>query len=100
MKRIVFATFGSLGDLHPYVAISQELVRRGHRPLIATFEEYRGAVEAAGIEFAPMRPSMSEFGDRTAMMERLIDPWRARPRSCTRAASARWRKRSPRGSRN
>ena len=54
--RVVFATFGSLGDLHPYVAISQELVRRGHRPLIATFEEYRGAVEAAGIEFAPAAP--------------------------------------------
>jgi len=76
VKRIVFATFGSLGDLHPYIAISQELVRRGHRSLIATFEEYRGAVEAAGIAFVPMRPSMSVFGDKTAMMERLIDPWR------------------------
>ena len=75
-KRIVFATFGSLGDLHPYVAVSLELARRGQRPLIATFEEYRGAVTAAGIEFAPMRPSMSVFGDKTAMMERLIDPWR------------------------
>jgi len=74
--RVVFATFGSLGDLHPYVAVSRELARRGQRPLIATFEEYRGAVEAAGIEFAPMRPSMSVFGDKTAMMERLIDPWR------------------------
>ena len=75
-KRIVFATFGSLGDLHPYVAVSRELARRGQRPLIATFEEYRDAVTAAGIEFAPMRPSMSVFGDKTAMMERLIDPWR------------------------
>jgi len=75
-KRIVFATFGSLGDLHPYVAVSRELARRGQRPLIATFEEYRDAVTAASIEFAPMRPSMSVFGDKTAMMERLIDPWR------------------------
>ena len=75
-RRIVFATFGSLGDLHPYVAVSRELARRGQRPLIATFEEYRGAVETAGIKFAPMRPSMSVFGDQTAMMERLIDPWR------------------------
>jgi len=75
-KRIVFATFGSLGDLHPYVAVSQELARRGQRPLIATFEEYRGAVEAAGIGFAPMRPDMTSFGDKAAIMERLIDPWR------------------------
>ena len=76
MKRIVFATFGSLGDLHPYVAIARELARRGHRPLIATFEEYRENVEVAGIGFAPMRPAMAGFGDRTAMMEKLIDPWR------------------------
>ncbi len=74
-KRIVFATFGSLGDLHPYVAIARELARRGHRPLIATFEEYRENVEAAGIGFAPMRPDMTRFGDKAAIMEKLIDPW-------------------------
>ncbi len=76
MKRIVFATFGSLGDLHPYVAVARELARRGHRPLIASFEEYRENVEAAGIEFAPMRPGMAGFGDKTAIIEKLIDPWR------------------------
>lgn len=75
-KRIVFATFGSLGDLHPYVAVANELARRGHRPLIATFEEYRENVEAAGIGFASMRPGMAGFGDRTAIMEKLVDPWR------------------------
>jgi len=74
--RVVFATFGSLGDLHPYIAIGRELLRRGHRPLIASFEEYRAAVAAAGIEFAPMRPAMSSFGERAAMMEQLFDPWR------------------------
>lgn len=75
-KRIVFATFGSLGDLHPYVAVSRELARRGHRPLIATFEEFRENVEAAGVGFAPLRPAMARFGDKTAIMERLVDPWR------------------------
>jgi UDP:flavonoid glycosyltransferase YjiC (YdhE family) len=75
-KRIVFATFGSLGDLHPYVAISQELAQRGHRPVIATFEEFRENVETAGVGFAPMRPAMSRFGDKAALMEKLVDPWR------------------------
>ena len=74
-KRIVFAAFGSLGDLHPYIAIARELKRRGHRPLIATFDGYREAVETAGVEFVAMRPSMSEFGDFSAVMERLVDPW-------------------------
>jgi len=75
-KRIVFATFGSLGDLHPYLGIARELSRRGHRPLIASFAEHREAVAAAGIDFAPLRPAMDSFGDRAAMIERLVDPWR------------------------
>jgi rhamnosyltransferase subunit B len=75
-KRIVFATFGSLGDLHPYVAIARELNRRGHRPLIASFAEFRETVEAAGVEFAPMRPDMAGFGDKTVIMHKLVDPWR------------------------
>ena len=74
--KIVFATFGSLGDLHPYIAVAQELKRRGHASSIATFAEFREAVEAAGIGFAPMRPDMGRFGDKAAMMKRLIDPWR------------------------
>jgi UDP:flavonoid glycosyltransferase YjiC (YdhE family) len=76
VKRIIFATFGSLGDLHPYVAVARELAARGHRPLIATFEEYRENVESAGIGFVPMRPAMSVFGDKAAIMEKLVDPWR------------------------
>ena len=76
MKRIVFATFGSLGDLHPYVAVARALARRGHRPVIATFEEFRDNVEAAGVGFAPMRPDMGRFGDKAAVIERLVDPWR------------------------
>lgn len=75
-KRIVFATFGSFGDLHPYIAIARELNRRGHRPLIGSFAEFREAVEAAGVGFAPMRPDMTRFGDKAAIMEKLIDPWR------------------------
>src|SRR5688572_3510367 len=76
MSRIVFSTFGSLGDLYPYIAVARELRRRGHRPLIATFAEFREPVAAAGIDFAPMRPDMAGFGDKMAIMERLVNPWR------------------------
>jgi UDP:flavonoid glycosyltransferase YjiC (YdhE family) len=74
-RRIVFATFGSLGDLHPYVAVARELAARGHRPSIATFPELREDVEAARVEFAPMRPALAGFGDKPAVIARLIDPW-------------------------
>lgn len=57
-KRIVLSTFGSFGDIHPYVAIALELQARGHRPVIATSEIYREKMDAAGVEFYPVRPDM------------------------------------------
>lgn len=76
MKRFVFATFGSLGDVHPYIAVARELRARGNHAAIATFEEYREVVEPAGIAFAPMRPRRGSFGDEAAVMARLVNPWR------------------------
>ncbi|MGB3514135.1 MAG: glycosyltransferase [Microcoleaceae cyanobacterium] len=61
-KHIVLTTFGSLGDLYPYIAIAQGLQSRGHRPSIATSERYRQQVEALDIEFYPVRPdSLPDF---------------------------------------
>jgi rhamnosyltransferase subunit B len=56
-KRIVIATIGSLGDLHPCLALGLELGRRGHRVTIASTEYYRGKVEELGIEFQSVRPN-------------------------------------------
>jgi UDP:flavonoid glycosyltransferase YjiC (YdhE family) len=56
-KRIVITTIGSLGDLHPCLALGLELRRRGHRVTIASTEYYRGKVEELGIEFHPIRPN-------------------------------------------
>jgi rhamnosyltransferase subunit B len=55
-KRIVIATIGSLGDLHPCLALALELMRRGHRVTIATTPYYKAKVERLGIEFRSMRP--------------------------------------------
>jgi UDP:flavonoid glycosyltransferase YjiC (YdhE family) len=56
-KRIVIATIGSLGDLHPCLALGLELGRRGHRVTIASTEYYRSKVEELGIEFHSIRPN-------------------------------------------
>lgn len=55
-KHILLNTFGSLGDVHPYIAIAKELHKRGHRAVIATNEIYRGIIESEGIEFHAIRP--------------------------------------------
>jgi UDP:flavonoid glycosyltransferase YjiC (YdhE family) len=59
-RRVILATLGSLGDLHPFMAVALALRARGFTPVIATAADYRAKVEAAGIAFHAMRPS---FGD-------------------------------------
>jgi UDP:flavonoid glycosyltransferase YjiC (YdhE family) len=79
MKRIVFSTVGSLGDLHPYIAIGKELIGRGHRPVIATTDRYKALIEAEGIEYAPLRPSEAQFGGLEAVAAKLFDPYQGPP---------------------
>jgi len=73
-KRVVLATHGMLGDIHPYLALALELRRRGHRPVIATSEFYRRKIEEQGIAFHAIRPDFS-FDDRE-LHERLTEPKR------------------------
>ncbi len=55
-RKILFATLGSLGDLHPCLALATELKGRGHAVKIASTPFYRKRIEDLGIEFHPMRP--------------------------------------------
>ena len=73
MARIVLATFGSFGDLHPYMAIALELKARGHRPVIATTDRYRDKIIAAGIEFHAVRPNSEIFGDERELLRLVMD---------------------------
>jgi rhamnosyltransferase subunit B len=54
--RIILTTFGSYGDIHPYMALAMELQARGHHPVIATSELYREKMRSAGFDFVPVRP--------------------------------------------
>lgn len=74
--RIIIATFGSLGDLHPYIALGKALQQRGHAPLIATLDRYGPAVGAAGLDFAAIPPGDAEFPPMEELMPRLFDPLR------------------------
>lgn len=56
MSRIVITTFGSLGDLHPYIAVGQGLKKRGHEVVFATSPCYRQKIESLGLGFHPVRP--------------------------------------------
>ena len=73
-KRIVLATFGSYGDVNPYLGLALGLKQRGHRPVIATAEFYRSYIEGEGIEFRPLRPDVDPRDAET--MQRVMAPKR------------------------
>ena len=52
----MIATIGSLGDLHPCLALAMELQRRGHEPIISSTPYYEAKVKALGLRFHRMRP--------------------------------------------
>jgi rhamnosyltransferase subunit B len=62
-KRIVLSTFGSFGDIHPYIAIALELKARGHSVVIATSEVYREKMDALGIELHLVRPNLPSYDE-------------------------------------
>ena len=74
-KRIVLNTWGSFGDVHPYLAIALELRARGHRPVVATMEVYREKIEDAGLELAPVRPNIPQPKEQSPeLIEKIMEP--------------------------
>lgn len=73
--RIVLNTFGSFGDIHPYMALALELQSRGHVPVIATMEIYREKIEGAGLEFFAVRPNIPQPQDQDSeLIEKIMEP--------------------------
>lgn len=54
--RFAIAPYGSLGDLHPMLAVALELRKRGHQISICTPEVYREKIDKLGLTFYPLRP--------------------------------------------
>jgi UDP:flavonoid glycosyltransferase YjiC (YdhE family) len=70
--RIVLNSWGSLGDLFPYIALGRALQARGHAAVLAVPNFYRPMVEAAGLEHADVGPEVDP-SDRT-LIAGVMDP--------------------------
>jgi UDP:flavonoid glycosyltransferase YjiC (YdhE family) len=66
--RIVFSTYGTFGDVNPLIALSLELKRRGHTPVLAVPEMFRAKIEPLGIGFARVRPDQDPNDTRLIAM--------------------------------
>ncbi len=91
MRKIVLVTMGSLGDLHPFIAIGLALQRRGFRVVMGVPEDHVAKTRAAGLEadavvggFETIRArlGLSEqdaarriMRDQSYLMDQVLMPW-------------------------
>jgi UDP:flavonoid glycosyltransferase YjiC (YdhE family) len=73
--RVVLTAVGSLGDLHPYIAIALGLKARGHEAIVATSECYRQKVEALGLGYRVLRPVSTSVTDPDFMPYFMHPRW-------------------------
>lgn len=52
--QFVVGALGSAGDVHPFIAISQELRARGHRVRMIASQYFEARIRRADIEFVPL----------------------------------------------
>ncbi len=67
LPRILLATAGSLGDLHPFIALAQALRDLGVQAEIATSPEYADKVRVEGFVFHTIGPGLAELQTRMGL---------------------------------
>ena len=58
--RTVVTSFGSTGDVHPYLALAIELKKHNHDPVLAFPPHFASLVERFGLEFEPVGPDLQQ----------------------------------------
>lgn len=74
MARVLITSFGSYGDVNPFIGLALALRDRGHAPVVAMPSCYRSAVEREGLSFRAVRPDV-DIHDR-GFAARIMDPAR------------------------
>ncbi|KAI1371563.1 glycosyltransferase family 1 protein [Hypoxylon crocopeplum] len=59
--NIVIQVVGSRGDVQPFIALSTELLRQGHRVRLATHDTFGSFVRDSGLEFYPIGGDPAEL---------------------------------------
>ncbi len=69
--RIVLSNIGTFGDINPLIALSLELKRRGHVPVLALPNVFRTKIEPLGLEFRAVRPDIDP--NNSILVEMVYD---------------------------
>ncbi|KAB8032200.1 glycosyltransferase [Fluviispira multicolorata] len=74
MSRILLITYGSYGDLHPYIGMGKALLAAGHEVTLISHLQYKENVEKFGLKFIAMRPSEEDFIANINWAEKAHNP--------------------------
>jgi rhamnosyltransferase subunit B len=78
MARVVLTTFGSSGDINPFVALGLGLRARGHEVVFAIEDGFRGLVEQAGFPVAHLAgDAMAVMNEQSLDLLRDSNPFRS-----------------------
>jgi rhamnosyltransferase subunit B len=69
--RVILSNIGTFGDINPLIAISLELKRRGHVPVMAVPAVFEAKIRPLGIEFHAVRPDIDPTN--TILIEMIYD---------------------------
>lgn len=72
--KFVITSFGSFGDLNPYVGLGRALKARGHNVVLALPGHYIPFVEAAGLRGHAVRPDIDP--NQRDIVRRIMEPLR------------------------
>lgn len=70
--RVLIATIGSAGDVHPYIAVARALRARGHAVVMLANPHFGPRIEDAGLVFEPV--GTAEEYDRLVTNPALVHP--------------------------
>lgn len=78
--KVVLATFGTSGDLFPFISIARQLQARGIVAVVATSSLHRALVESNGLAFCLLAPTesqvLADLGESLpVLMGRAMRPW-------------------------
>lgn len=69
--RVLILTYGSRGDVQPYVALGRGLAAAGHAAILAASARFEGFVRENGLDFAPLDDGLLSLIDTEQGKEML-----------------------------
>lgn len=79
MSRIVFLTFGTYGDVAPYVGLGAALAAAGHDVAVAAQQPYEKLITDAGLGYRFLPKDTEQATRDSAAAQAMIDGERMRP---------------------